>query len=183
MNSTQNAQNTQSITQKELRALRKKMHEAQGEKCPILRCKFPVEIMVVDHLHRRAGQKLGENGAGCIRGVIHRQANVLEGKFINAFYRYGLHKFIDPVTFLRNLADYLEAKTTNIIHPAEAQKERKKTIQRLKKSSFGKLKKALEEAGYKGKMPEYPKLGRMTAFILKLFERVNLQPEYYKEQT
>jgi len=32
-------------------------------------------------------------------------------------------------------------------------------------------------------MPEYPKLGRMTAFILKLFERVNLQPEYYKEQT
>lgn len=174
-------QELQTISYKELRELRKKWHKDQKEKCPILQCKFPTDIMVVDHKHKRPNQKLGEEGAGCIRGVIHRQANILEGKFINAFYRYGLHKFIDPVTFLRNLADYLAKGTTRIVHPVEARKEKKKGIKRLKKSSFGKMLKLLEATNYKGRVPEYPKFGRMTVLLFKLFKKVNLQPEYYKD--
>ena len=148
MNSIQNAQ---SITQKELRALRKKMHEAQGEKCPILRCKFPVEIMVVDHLHRRAGQKLGENGAGCIRGVIHRQANILEGKFINAFYRYGLHKFIDPVTFLVTWQTTLKLKPQTSSIQRRHRKRERKLSKGLKNRHLVNSKKRLRRQGIKAR--------------------------------
>ena len=169
------------INSKELRELRRKMYEDQKGICPILNKQFPESDMVVDHKHRRGNQEIGENGAGCIRGVIQRQANVLEGKFINAFYRYGLHKITDPVTFLRRLADYLEKGTTNIIHPSESRQERKKGIKRLKKSSFGKMLKLLSETNYKGKVPEYPRYGRMTVLLFKLFKKVQLQPEYYKD--
>ena len=171
----------QILPNKDLKELREKLYEIQKGKCSILAQKFPMDIMVVDHKHRRKGEELGENGAGCIRGLIHRQANVLEGKFINAFYRYGLHKFIDPVTFLRNLADYLEKGTTTVIHPLEVRKERKKGIKRLKKSSFKILQKKLEASNYRGKIPEYPRFERMTAQLFKLFKKVNLQPEYYKD--
>ena len=169
------------LAAKDLKRFRHDIHTSQDNLCPILQKRFPEDIMVVDHKHRRKGESLGENGAGCIRGVIHRQANVLEGKFINAFYRYGLHKFIDPVKFLRNLADYLESGTSDIIHPSEARLERKKGIKRLKKSSFKILLKKLEHSNYRGKLPEYPRLGRMTVVLFKLFKKVNLQPEYYKD--
>lgn len=170
------------LTQKELNSLREKLYEMQKGMCPILFTKFPREQMVIDHKHRKKGEKLGENGAGCVRGLINRSANVLEGKFINAFYRYGLHKYIDPVTFLRNLADYLEVGTTKGVHPLEVSKERKWHTARLKRSSFKLLLKKLQEIGHKGKIPEYPKTGRLTLSLAALYKKANLTPDYYKEK-
>lgn len=170
------------LTHKQLGQLREAVYKLQKGICPILFTKFPIEQMVIDHKHRKKDEALGENGAGCIRGLINRQANVLEGKFINAFYRYGLHKFTDPVTFLRNLADYLEKGTTQTVHPLEASKERRWHEAKLKRSSYKVLLKKLKEIEYKGKTPEYPKTGRLTLQLAALYKKTNLTPEYYSKE-
>lgn len=166
--------------QKDLTEIRKKLHKEQNNICPILRQEFPVEDMVVDHQHMKAGETIGENGAGLIRGVIHRQANVLEGKLINAFYRYGLHKFCSPVEFLLNLAEYLKKDKLPIVHPLESLKIRKRERKKLQKNSYNKLLKKLSEIGYNAKIPEYPKNGYMDQKLNMLFKKVDLPPEYYK---
>ena len=99
----------QQIKNSELKVLRKQWHKEQGFICPILNQKIPHKDAVVDHKHRNKSTPVGKDGAGMIRGVIQRSANVIEGKLTNAYVRYGLHKFdITLPQFLRNLADYLE---------------------------------------------------------------------------
>ena len=164
------------LLQKELKKLRSVAHEKQFGVCPILNQRIPVEDMVVDHKHRTKSTTIGKDDCGIIRGVIQRQANVIEGKISNSFVRYGLGKFnISIPDFLRNLAEYLENPPLlklNLIHPNEKPKAKK-----LKKLSYNKLKKM-----YTGKhmFPSYPASGKLTVPLQKLYKEYKLTPEFYK---
>ena len=151
------------IKQKNLAKMRRLWHTKQNEVCPLLGIKIPYDKTSVDHKHRIKGTTVGENGCGLIRGVIHIQANSFEGKVTDSFIRYGLHKFIDLPTFLRNLADYLENPPLGyrFIHPSEIKKNRI-----LKKTSFNKLNKLFKERYPKRKPLEYPKSKKLTKFTL-----------------
>lgn len=169
------------LKQADLSKIRSDLHKEQKNICPIMKQEFPLDIMVVDHQHRRSSEEIGENGAGLIRGVIHRQANVLEGKIVNAFYRYGLHKFISLPDFLRNLADYLELDKYPMIHPEEVSILRKKEKKKLQKNSYNKLVKKLKEIGYRGKIPPYPRNEYLTKALFLLYNKAGLLPEYYSK--
>jgi len=165
------------VKQNELKTLRIKLHTEQDGVCPILKKPFHESEMVVDHQHKTKTEELGKNGAGMIRGAIHRQANTIEGKFVNAFRRYGLHKHIDEPTFLRNLADYLERKPTNYVHPLEVPR----LVQKLQLSSYKQLVRRLREIGFKGKIPPYPiRSKKLTAPLKVLFSKVGITPIFYK---
>ena len=143
--------------------------------------KFPVDEMVVDHKHRKKSTPIGEDDCGFVRGIIQRQANVIEGKIANAFVRYGLVKFgITIPEFLRNLADYIENPPLfrlepRLIHPKEKAKPKK-----LKKASYNKLVKLMTLGIPKQKIPEYPKSKKLTVKLEKLFHEYHLIPEFYK---
>jgi hypothetical protein len=164
------------LEQKDLKKIRVFYHKQQKNTCPILKQEFPVDDMVVDHKHRKKSTKIGKDDCGLVRGVIQRQANVIEGKISNAYVRYGLGKFnVSIPEFLRNLADYLENPPLlekRLIHPNEKSK-----LKKLKKTSFNKLKKM-----YDGniKFPQYPRSGKLTVALEKLFEEYEIKPEFYK---
>lgn len=161
------------LKQPELKKIRRYLHKKQGGVCPILNQPFPLSEMVVDHQHMTKAENVGIDGAGLVRGVIQRQANVIEGKLTNAYRRYGLHKYdITLSDFLRNLAAYLEQHNLPYIHPNEKPKAPK-----LKKASYNKLRKLV---GDDIKIPDYPKSQKMTAGLEKLFISHNLAPEYYR---
>jgi len=162
----------QTLKQTDLKPLREKLHDEQHGICPILKQEFDVEEMVIDHQHKKKSDPIGENGGGLVRGCIHNQANVIEGKITNTYKRYGLHKFISLPELLRNLADYLERDNLPYIHPSEIEKPKK-----LKKHSYNALKRAYVG---RAKFPAYPKSGKLTAPLKRLYERFNIMPEFYK---
>lgn len=162
------------MKQNELYDWKKLVHEQQGYCCPILGIEVPLDQMVVDHKHKTKAEKLGENDAGLIRGCIQFQANVLEGKISNGFKRYGLHKLgVSLPTFLRNLANYLDAGCTNLIHPSEKVK-----VQKVQKSCYKQLVKAMQKEGQKLTM-EFPKSGKLTKPLEALMKRYNIPVKYY----
>tara|TARA_Y100001937_G_C7135092_1_gene339507 strand:+ start:922 stop:1371 length:450 start_codon:yes stop_codon:yes gene_type:complete len=84
-------------------------------KCPISRA--DMEDCVVDHSH----------ATGKIRGVLHRQSNVLLGKIENAWKRYvQKSSAIELPQVLRNMADYLEKEDLDLLHPYGATQLSKK---------------------------------------------------------
>lgn len=74
-------------------------------RCPIL--EQATKDWVVDHDHK----------TGMVRGVISRVANSLVGKIENFLYSRCAKKKDDFPTILRNIADYLERKQTDVLHP------------------------------------------------------------------
>jgi len=166
------------IHQKNLAKVRKKWHEDQNMICPLLKQKIPHDKTSVDHLHRKKSEPIGVDGKGLIRGVIHIQANSFEGTIKQAFTKYGLHKFIDLPTFLRNLADYLENPPLGYkyIHPKEKVKPKK-----LKKTSFNKLNKAYKWAYPYRKPLTYPKSKRLTKKLKGHFDEFKIKPEFLKD--
>ena len=160
------------LKQSEIKPLREKLYKEQDGICPILKQKININDATLDHQHKRKGDPIGIDGGGLIRGVIHYLANVIEGKITNTYKRYGLHKFISLPDLLRNLADYLEQENLPYIHPSEKAKEK-----RLKKTSYNLLKKTYTG---KAKFPPYPKSGKMTAPLKRLFERFDILPAFYK---
>ena len=175
------------IHQKDLKRFREKFHKKQNMICPIFKQEIPFENTVVDHKHRRKKDIIGKNGKGLIRGIIHAQANVLEGKISNAYVRYGLHKYIDLPSFLRNLADYLEHPPLGykFIHPNE-----KAEILKLTKRSYLKLVQKLNKIGYTKKIPEFRvhknkpsrHVQTLTKPLEKLYAYANLKPEFYSQE-
>jgi len=162
----------QQLKQSEIKPLRIGLHKQQGSICPILKQKFDVSEMVIDHQHKNKKTDVnGVDGGGMVRGCIHNQANVIEGKISNTYKRYGLHKFVSLPELLRNLADYLERENLPYIHPSEAPKPKK-----LKKRSYNVLKKRYDG---KAKFPPYPKTGKLTKPLVKLFEKYNIKPDFY----
>jgi len=165
----------------DLSKIRQELYDAQSGVCPILKQNFPIESFVVDHQHRlNKSQKIGEDGAGLIRGAIQRHANALEGKIVNNWRRNGMDKFdISLPDFLRNLADYLERPNTDIVHPTELPGQPK-----IKKSNYNKLLKVLDDKD-KTKIPAWKEdvksrhRMKMTKPLEKLYEKYNITPEFY----
>ncbi len=162
----------QQLKQKDLKPLRIKLHKEQDNICPILKQEFDLSEMVVDHQHKyKKSDTNGVDGGGMVRGVIHNQANVLEGKISNAYRRYGLHKFISLPEYLRNLASYLEQENLSYYHPTEAPKPKK-----LKKRSYIQLRKVYVG---RARFPDYPKSGLLTKPLAKLYEKYSIEPQFY----
>lgn len=141
------------LTESDLKPLRRRLYNQQNSVCPIFGKKCAFDDTVVDHQHMTAKETVGVDGAGLIRGVIHFQANALEGKIANAYKRWGIHKHgVTLPEFLRNLADYLERKPLNLIHPNEKPKPKV-----LGKRVFNKINKAYVAKYPRRKPLEYPK--------------------------
>lgn len=160
----------------DIKGLKEKLHEDQGELCPILKHWFPPELIVLDHAHKsKRADEPGVDGKGLIRGCIHTSANIILGKIENSWVRTGLHKqdYITLPMVLRNMADYLEREHLPFIHPTEKIPEKK-----LKKSSFNKLIKTMKEDSAK-KLPTYPSSKKLTKELAKLYEKYNTEPEFY----
>lgn len=131
--------------------------------------------MTLDHKHKLRRNPAGPNGDGLIRGAIHKFANAIEGKITNNWMRTGLgYTDADLPTYLRNLADYLENPPCEqiYIHPSEAP-----TIPKFKKTSYNALVRAIDG---KQKVPAYPKNGVLTKTLATLFNKYNVNIEYYK---
>lgn len=162
------------LKQKDIKVIKEKWHAEQNNICPLFGKEYSSEDVTLDHCHKLKSELPSEDGKGLCRGAIHFQANAIEGKITNAFKRYGGDKHTDMVTFLRNLANYLERNKSHeeikYIHPSEVPKAPK-----LMKSSYNKLLKAAK--GTKVKVPAYS--GKFTKPIQKLFEKYNITPEFH----
>lgn len=148
-----------------MRKLRRKQWLKQKKICPILKRKIPYEDAVFDHKHKTKAEKIGDNGKGLLRGVIHKQANVIEGKIANLYKRYGLHKLISLPELLRNIADYIEnpPMKPKYVHPNERE------FKKLTKTQYKKVCKVYFKLyPRRKKLPKYPKSGKMT----KEFEKI-----------
>lgn len=157
----------------DLKGLRLKWFTENKGICPILKKEYPIEDFCIDHQHKLKNELPDETGKGLCRGSIHLQANSLEGKILKSFNRLGLKKHIDLVSYLRNLADYLESNKIHteekLIHPNEAPLKKK-----LMKSSYNKLVKAING---KQSIPEYKdKRGNLSEPLKKLFIKYNIEP-------
>ena len=165
------------LKQTDLKIIREKWYKEQNGICPILGNYYDISEFCIDHQHKLVKEVADETGKGLCRGAIQFQANALEGKITNSFNRLGLSKHTDIITFLRNLADYLESNKIHtdekLIHPNEAPR---KPI--LMKSSYNKL---VKEINGKQKVPEFKqKKGNLTAPLKKLFEKYNIEPQFKK---
>ena len=160
------------LKQSDIKPLREKLYKEQNGICPLLKQKIDIKDTSLDHQHKRLSDPIGLDGAGLIRGCIHKQANSAEGKIVNIYKRLGLNKFILLPNFLRNLADYLERDNLPYIHPSEKSKSKK-----LMKSSYNHLKSVYSG---KAKFPRYPRSKLLTKPLEKLFERFKIEPKFYK---
>lgn len=156
------------ITYEELKILRYKQWLKQGKRCPILNQEIEYENAVFDHKHRTKSEKVGEDGKGLLRGVIHNQANVIEGKIAKLYKRYGLHKLIPLTDLLRNIANYIESPPMieEYIHPNE------RTYKKIGKRDFNLIcKYYFEMCPNRKKLPIYPKSGKTNKNLEELLER------------
>ncbi len=164
---------------KDIKPLKQKWYDEADGICPVLKKKVEFDKCVIDHQHKLKSELPDETGKGICRGAIEFRANALEGKITNNFKRLGLDKDIDLSEFLRNLADYLDSNKIDedvlYIHPNEVPKEKK-----LKKSSYNKLVKIVKkDPNHKKKIPDYPKSGKITKPLKELFQKINMEPEFY----
>lgn len=163
------------LKQKDLPALRRKWYNEQDGYCSLFGNEYPIEDCTLDHQHKLKAELPDESGKGLCRGVLHKQANSIEGKITNAFKRYGGDKHTDIITFLRNLADYLESNKIHTeeqwIHPTEEPKK-----QKLMKSSYNKLVRTIA-----GKQKVHPYNGTFTKQLESLFEKYGITPEFQRK--
>lgn len=151
----------------DIKTIKQELLEKQGFKDAITGKDLDEEHAVLDHQHKlRKAQPIGEDGAGLVRGVLDRQVNVAEGKICNALRRYcGICTVQERVDFLEKLAYYYRSCKTNYIHPSERAPEPK-----VSKREYNKRKKMYESKINK-KFPEYPKSGKMTKELAKVWNK------------
>jgi len=158
------------ITHAEYTVLRTKQYFKQKRVCPILKRKIRFKDSVFDHKHKTKAETLGENGKGLLRGIVHNQANVIEGKIAKLYKRYGLHKFIDLPSLLRNIADYIENPPMKLEYAHPDEREFKK----LNKHDFNRIcKYYFQMFPARMKLPVYPKRGRTNAEFEKMIKMAN----------
>lgn len=165
------------VKKKDLKTLRKKQYNAQKGICPILKKQIPFCDSAFDHKHKKKSETIGVNGGGLLRGVLSKIANSWEGKVVNSFKRMGLHKHIDIVSALRNLADYIENPPLEqkYIHPSEIKQPKK-----LQKKCFNELSKQYKIKYPKRKPLIYPKRKKLTKHLRKLFNEFKIKVEFLK---
>lgn len=170
------------MKQSDILEFKKKKYKELNGICPVLGIKLPLEQFVVDHKHRTRNEEIGEEGRGLVRGILAREVNSWEGKITNGFKRYGLQKYNVPIEdALQRLVDFLRYSKTNLIHPSEKPTERKITkncynilVKKIKLSNLSYKKKE--------KIPTYPKSGKLTMALEKLFDKYGVQVQYYAEK-
>jgi hypothetical protein len=168
--------NLTQLNQKDLKPLKRKLHDAQNNVCPLLKIKVPFDQMVVDHKHKLKANPAGPNGDGLVRGAIEFRANALEGKISNNWKRYyGADESKHPITlsnYLRNLADFLENPPCEqlYIHPSEKPK-----VKKLGKRVFNKIAKLYKAEYPRRKELVYPKSSKPTKQIKLLAEHYELE--------
>lgn len=159
------------LNQKEFKKLRYKQWVKQGKCCPVLKQRILYRKVVFDHKHKNKKEEIGEDGKGLLRGVLHRSANVVEGKIANLYKRYGLHKYISLPELLRNIAAYIDTPPMEpkYIHPSERPKQRK-----LGKREYNRIcKYYFKIFPGRRKLPKYPKSGKMSKMFEELLNMVN----------
>lgn len=154
------------MTHKDIPELTKKLLEKQKNKCHI--CKNEIKRPCLDHSHTKRIK-----GTGKIRGVLCSNCNVFLAKMENNCVRYGI-PIKDLSSILVNASYYLQRPHLDYLHPSEAPK---KPI--LKQSSYNKLKKLATSKAIK-KIPPYPRSGHLTKPLAELYNKVNIQPEFYR---
>jgi len=149
------------IPQKELRAFRLQQFKRQNRRCPILKQRIRFKDSVVDHKHKRKDESYGSDGKGLIRGILHFQANVMEGKIARLYKRYGLSKFITLPALLRNIADYIEQPVQEpyYVHPSAIPKVKKQALKKVDSNRVFKYWKIMYP---RRKVPALPTSGKMT---------------------
>ena len=114
------------ISYSEIPNLRKQHSISQKYKCPICKCSLATGAVALDHDH----------GNGMIRGALCQSCNTSEGKVkFGILFRTAKTNlaFKDPVSWLRNLANYLEhhkKRPSGQIHPTFDQKTGKQISKR-----------------------------------------------------
>jgi hypothetical protein len=157
------------ITHAELKKLRLKQFLNQKKICPILKQEIDYKKAVFDHKHKTKKEKIGKDGNGLLRGVIHSQVNVIEGKIVRLYKRYGLNKFIPLPELLRNIADYIEnpPMKPEFIHPNERE------FEKLTKREFNLIcKHYFELFPRRKKKPEYPKNGKKNKEFKGILKKI-----------
>jgi hypothetical protein len=152
------------LKQKDIKPLRDKILKEQNNRCLI--CGKVPKVACLDHHHKKR-----INGTGQVRGVLCSSCNIFIAKSENNSIRYGISQE-DLPQILRNIAKYLEKEQYPYIHPSEAPPPKK-----LKKSSYNKLKKVYTQ---RKAFPAYPRSGKLTKPLKRLYETYGIQPEYYK---
>ena len=150
------------ITQKELKTFRLRQFKLQGRWCPILEQQIRFKDSVVDHKHKRKEEQYGgPEGKGLIRGILHFQANVMEGKIVRLYKRYGLSKFIGLPTLLRNIASYIEQPVSRpyYVHPSAIPKVKKQTLKKVDSNRVFKYWKMIHP---RRKLPTLSASGKVT---------------------
>jgi len=158
------------ITYKELKELRYEQWKQQWCLCPILKQKIDYKNAAFDHKHKTKTEKIGKDGKGLLRGVVHFQANIMEGKIVRIYKRYGLNKFIPLPELLRNIADYIEnpPMQPEYIHPNERE------FKKLSKRDFNKIcKYYFQMYPKRRKLPVYPKSGKMNKEFEIMLKKAN----------
>lgn len=150
----------------EIREVRATILKSQGGICLI--CGNPPKIACLDHEHKK---RIG--GSGLIRGVLCNTCNAFIAKSENNCVRYGIDRENLPA-ILRSMADYLEKKHYPLIHPSEATKPPK-----LMKTSYNKMLKWHKNNGSSARVAPYPRSGKLTKPLEKMFEMAGIQPEFY----
>lgn len=126
--------------------VRGELLDIQDSMCPL--CNRLIRRATLDHHHT-----LVNKGNGKCRLVICAGCNSLVGRIENALPRY-LVDYSDAPTWLRNLANYFEAGTTNLIHPTERPRVK------LTKTEFKGFQEFMKQRFNKG--IKYPAKGLLT---------------------
>jgi hypothetical protein len=163
------------IKPNEIKKFREEIYKKQNFKCDVLNIDIEQGKQVLDHIH---SEHKYYPETGYVRGVIHRDINVLLGKIENQWNRTPKElkeKFeLDEILIL--LANYIKKhkyKDEKYIHPREYKEPK------IMKSKYNKLKKLFLEKYPNKKFPEFPKSGKLTKPLEKISKEFNFN--LYKE--
>jgi len=174
------------MKQKDIKPLKEKLWLRNNKKCPVLDKEIPLDKMALDHIHKAKNEEYSIN-KGVIRESLYWKCNSVLGKLENSLKRVGLtnEEGFDIGTFLRNAADYfdrgayIDEDGNCYVHPNEVKKEPK-----VSKRQYNKCKKLYEKEDFvpkrknhkKKTFPSYPKSGKLTKDLKKMFEKYDINP-------
>ena len=163
-------ENLKQLKSKDKEHYRNQILKEQDGKCSICNQKITEETGIsLDHQHKLKSETIGEDGAGLIRGILCRSCNVWEGRIWNNTQRYKQSKSVqERIDLLESLIKYYKSGTYNLIHPNEKPKQPE-----VSKRNFNKLNKLYNG---KKKFPVFPKSGKLTKQLEKLFKDYNISP-------